>query len=105
MEQEFAVKVDFALGRLFQSVNTAYKGTLPRPGRADDRNLFPVPDVEIYILQNLEGAEGFAYPFKPNHVYLFSTKSITYAKYRINIQITRNLCKYHFPAYSTLRPF
>ena len=58
-----AVYPDCSTGRAFQQIDTPHQGALSRAGQPDNTEDFPLPDVQIDILQCMDGlrtlAEGF----------------------------------------------
>jgi hypothetical protein len=67
VRKQFPVQDDIPIGRLFQAVDAPDKGTLSRPRRPDNRNLFPLPDMKADILQYFQIPKGFTNFLHPYH--------------------------------------
>jgi hypothetical protein len=53
VENLLAVEVNLPLRGLFQGVDAADQGAFAGTRGADDGNLLPFPDMEIYVLEGL----------------------------------------------------
>ena len=57
MGELYAIDIDLARGGLLQEIHAAHRGALAGAGGADDDQLFPLCNLKIYVLQNMEVAE------------------------------------------------
>lgn len=65
--QLLAVDVHMPAGGGFQKVHAPHGGGLPGAGGPDDGQLFPLPDLQVHVLQNVQVAEIFVNVFQFNH--------------------------------------